>query len=480
MVTSAQTPSMVASVCAVAEAVLYEGYLLYPYRKSSAKNRVRWQFGLLAPRQWIEKDGPVPPTVAGSAESWYQQTECLLEARSDAEIRVRVRCLQLQAKAVQRAEPDGRFTAVEELRIGDRRHLSFDEAVPQEADVAATVGQLLDRERVVDIEIPGGEDVEALADLSGRLIGQVIRRRRPLRAVVRLSARAVPGPYPLIQFCVRTENRDESLPAQAARSEALPASLIAAHSILELDGGSFLSLLEPPEWAALAARACRNVHTFPVLAGAQGARNLILSSPIILYDYPRVAPESPGDLFDAGEIDEILSLRILTLTDDEKREARATDPRAADIVDRVESISDEVLRGLHGTRRGGLAAKAGRSVGDTPPPGDTPWWAPGADASVSPETDSIVIAGRRVARGSRVRLRPRRRGTDAHDMFLAGRAARVEAVLTDVDGSTHLAVTIEDDPAAELYQWYGRYHYFSPEEIEPIEPREPAWMPSKF
>lgn len=193
---------------------------------------------------------------------------------------------------------------------------------------------------------------------------------------------------------------------------------------------------------------------------------LILSSPILMYDHPQVAPESPGDLFDAGEIDEILSLRILTLSDAEKREARATDPRAAAILDRVDDMPPDVLGRLHGTLRdgGGKQEPAPSDAGSE----TLPWWDPGADAAISPATDSIMVAGCRVAKGSRVRLRPRRRGTDAHDMFLAGRTAVVDAVLLDVDGSHHVAVTLDDDPGAELHQWYGRFRYFLPEEIEPL------------
>jgi hypothetical protein len=104
-----------------------------------------------------------------------------------------------------------------------------------------------------------------------------------------------------------------------------------------------------------------------------------------------------------------------------------------------------------------------------------PWWDPGADASVSPETDSVTVAGIPVARGSLVRLWPRRRGTDPQDMFLAGRIARVEAVLCDVDGSRYLAVTPGGDPAAELSRVSGRYRHFRPEEVEPLPgPAQPG------
>ena len=218
-----------------------------------------------------------------------------------------------------------------------------------------------------------------------------------------------------------------------------------------------------------------NLHTFPVLAGENGGRDVVLSSPIIMYDHPGVAPESPGDLHDACEIDEILTLRTMTLTDEEKREARATDPRAKAIVDRADVMPEEVFARLHGAVRSlrpvpddGVEAPA-----DPPAPPDRAprWWDPGADDALSPGSDAVVVDGVRVARGSRVRLRPRTGGTDAHDMFLQGRTARVEAVLLDVDDERHVAVVLDDDPGADLHEWYGRYHYFAPAELTPLIPR---------
>lgn len=472
--TPTKTVSPLARACSVADAILYEGYLLYPYRRSSAKNRVRWQFGVLAPRLWIEAQRTGPETVAGSAEGWHQHSECLLEGSPSTEFRILVRFLQLQVKAVERVVPGGGFEPVDQLSVGDSIHLSFEEAVPRQVESTARLAELLDGERSIDFEIPGGEDIEVVHDRSGNPVGRVIRRRRALGGTLRLSAEAVPAPFPLVRLTTQVENTDSSTDPQTPRGRALSVSMIAAHSLVELEGGSFLSLLDPPEWASAAAKGCTNVRAFPVLAGPGDDRHLVLSSPIILYDHPRVAPESPGDLFDAGEIDEILSLRILTLSDEEKREARATDPRAAAILDRVGAMAPDVLSGLHGTWRGdgepdGLGERDDLGERDAPATSPLPWWDPGADASVSPSTDSIVVAGTSVARGSRVRLHPRRRGTDAHDMFLAGRTASVEAVLLDVDGSRHVAVTLEDDPGAELHQWYGRFRYFLPEEIEPME-----------
>src|SRR4051794_37784554 len=113
------------SARAVADAVLYEGYLLYPYRRSSGKNRVRWQFGVLAPRAWVEARRPVKETVAGSADAWRQRTECLLEAKPGARLWVRLRFLQPQRRSVQRSTADGEFVEVDELEIAGERHLTF-------------------------------------------------------------------------------------------------------------------------------------------------------------------------------------------------------------------------------------------------------------------------------------------------------------------------------------------------------------------
>jgi hypothetical protein len=78
----------------------------------------------------------------------------------------------------------------------------------------------------------------------------------------------------------------------------------------------------------------------------------LLSSPIILYDYPQIAPESAGDLFDGTEIDEILSLRVLTLSEEEKREVRGGDERARAILDRTETLPPEAFAKMHGAIRG--------------------------------------------------------------------------------------------------------------------------------
>ena len=514
------SPGLFEQLGAVADAVLYEGYLLYPYRRSSTKNRVRWQFGVLFPRDWVEADGPVTPGVSGSADSWYQQTECLLRVRrpDSARVRVRVRYLQMQRKQVEEA---GR--PVESLYGDDGTvHLTFDEALPRECEIEVPLGELLRGGRTVTVGAAAGEDVEPLSGDAGR----VVRSREEIRAETAVTAERLSDG--LCRIRVRTTNTAPAPPPRTPRDEALRRALIATHTLLGGDGVEFVSLIDPPADLETPVRACRNEFTFPVLGGEAGDTGpVLLSAPIILPDHPQVAPESPGDLHDAAEIDEILTLRTMLLTDDEKREARATDPRAAAILDRVDTMPQEVFERLHGAVRsltpsGPAAVSADRlpgAVGSPAPSGpaavsadrlpgavgspapsalaaasgdrlphalrppapfapftptasaDRPaWWQEGADDGLSPTTDTVLVDGVPLGGGSRVRLRPRGRGADAQDMFLAGRTAEVAAVFHDVDGSVHLAVTLDDDPAAELNNWYGRFHYFRPDELEPLEP----------
>ncbi|MGW3495947.1 hypothetical protein [Streptomyces sp. NPDC001020] len=482
--------------CAVADAVLYEGYLLYPYRRSSPKNRVRWQFGILAPRAWVEAQGTVVPGVSGSVESWQQQTECLLRAQPGAVVHVRVRYLQVRHRSVERREDDGRYVPVESFEAAGVVHLAFEEAVPREHDLVVPLADLLTGERLFAVGARGGEETEPLAGGAGRLV----HRWYPIEARTTLHAERLTGPGSVHRLRVRTENIDRSTSPGASRDEALRHALVATHTFIGGDGLSFLSSIDPPDEFTAQVAGCVNLHTFPVLAGDEGSDGLVLSAPIILPDHPQVAPESPGDLHDAAEIDEILTLRTLLLTDEEKREARATDPRAAEILDRVETMPPEVFERLHGAVRSlspsparvspsaGCLKTPDRPSADppqapepsthsaarpaeevAPPRTSLPWWQEGADDGLSPATDSVLIDGVAVGGGSRVRLRPRGRGADAQDMFLAGRTALVAAVRQDVDGSPHLAVTLEDDPAAELHRWYGRYLYFRPDEVRPLD-----------
>ena len=441
-------------VRAIADAVLYEGYLLYPYRASSSKNQSRWQFGVL---------GPPRASAESFAEDPDLAFECLLApAAGAATVRPHLRFLQLQTRSVERFVA-GAHVPVAELVVDGLSVLSWEEAV--ECEVALPGYDVSGPAVVTPVEVAGGEEVEPVVDASGETVGRIVRRRLPLRAEVGLDAQPDEG-FTRLSVTVTNTHPGEV----HGKDAAIASSMIGTHVLLVADGVDFVSLLEPPDAALGPAGRCTRRRCFPVLVGPVGSTDVVMGSPIILYDHPEIAEQSAGALFDSTEIDEILSLRVMTMTDAEKAEARATDPRAAAIIDRCDQMSPETLRDLHGVLR-----DPHRAAGPAPGPvatqfdtGDVPWWDPAADESVQPDTDSVVIDGVSVARGSLVRVHPSRRA-DAQDLFFADQVARVTAVLSDVDGSTHVALVLVDDPAADLHEEAGRYFYFAPDELEPLD-----------
>jgi hypothetical protein len=406
----------------VADAVLYEGYVLYPYRASAQKNRSRWQFGVLMPPAHVAAD---------PSEKSMTQAECVFEHSGQPAVEVAARFLQVQRRTA--ATPPG---------TGAATPTTWDEAVEQEIRFTVDDPALLRADSVSQFVIPGGEEHETVGG------EPVSRRRERLTGSVRVRATPLPGPWQAARLTVQVANESAIVPEPATREQALPAALVAVHMIITVSGGAFLSMTDPPEWAREETGRCENIGCWPVLAGPPDSRQVILASPIILPDHPEVAGESPGELYDGTEIDEILTLRTLALTDEEKAEARLTDPRSAALIDRVDAMDPQTMEQLHGTMR-------------------VPWWDPEQDSAVSPGTDSVMVAGRPVAAGSLVTLRPGVRRADAQDMFLHGRAAVVEAVLFDVDDGAYLAVTLADDPDADLRSAHGRFLYFAPDEVEP-------------
>jgi hypothetical protein len=486
-------PAYIEQARQVADAILYEGYLLYPYRASAQKNQERFQFGVLMPPAYRAVDEHEPSSA---------QTECLLECPADASITVVARFLHLQRRTVLAGSPEAGFRPAACLQAGGVEHTPWDEAAECEQEASAPLAELLGGGAETGFTVPGGLEHEDLAGPGGLPAGRLDRQRETLHGVIRMSAERTPGPYGALRVRVVLENRTEPPGPLARRADGLPYALLAAHCLIAVPGGRFLSMTAPPEWAAAEVGRCVNTGTWPVLTGPPDCTELMLSSPVILYDHAEIAAESAGPLFDSTEIDEILTLRTMTLTDAEKREARATDPRAAELLDRLDHLPPEMIERMHGAIRylnpaGGPAGapptgpatvpewteppqeQAARHAGQPPRDprgaaadpavaGQAPWWDPGADSSVSPETDHVMIAGVRVARGSRVRMCPGTRRADAQDLFLAGRIAQVEAVLFDVDGHAHLALLPDDDPDADIQRGQGRFLYFAPDEVEPL------------
>jgi hypothetical protein len=302
----------------IADAILYEGYMLYPYRASAIKNQQRWNFGVLYPRAFAESQ-------VGS-DIWSMQTECLAQtSRETANLSFRLRFLHLLERSAE-----------------DQRAQIWQEGTERDVSIAGL--------KLADLLAHAEQHTFTFAASSER-DGILLRTWEQVEGCIEAQTDALGNGL----FKVRIRVFNTALIDDATRSNrdgALLRSLVSAHTILHLEGGEFISLLEPPGELRDAAAQCRNVGTWPVLVGEDGACDAMLSSSIILYDYPKIAPESAGNLFDGTEIDEILTLRIMTMTDDEKAEMGQVDKRAREILERTESLPPEQLMKMHGALRG--------------------------------------------------------------------------------------------------------------------------------
>ena len=352
----------------LARSVLYDGYLLYPYRPSSLKNAKRWTFGTLYPERWAATQG-------GSDRSRFQ-AQVLYTGAPTASVSLLARFLT--------------------------------EGVETEISLETTVAEAGCK------SFPGGE---------------MVFESTPIAAAA-------------YKLTIALRNTSET------------ADLASAHAVISVSKGELVSMTDPPPALASATSQCVNEGVWPVLIGAPGARDTMLVSPIILPDYPEVAPESGGDLCEATEIEEILTLRILTLTDEEKAEVRASEDRARQILERAESLPAEHLMKLHGTIRG-LA-----------PAGSEPWsaWDSWANRAVA---QTVQVGGRNLNLGDRVRLRPSKRA-DIFDTALDGRIAVIAGIEEDFENRMQIAVVLEDDPGRDLGEMRqtGHRFFFAPEEME--------------
>ncbi len=460
----------------IARAILYEGYNLYPYRPS-VKNRCRWTFGGLVPRSYSE--------AMDGAEAWNMQVQCLLQTPTTGHgtLEVQLRYLHLVQRTIGvlstpcdslPAEGDPDYCAVDSFVLGGVLHQGWQEAVERELTIGPLeIASLSEGPHRQCFTVPASHWCEPLRGCDGRIETVAVRDQGALEGEVEITAEVAAEVLrdPVYRCTVRVFNRTP-LPDAALRSrdEALMQSLVATHAVLAVQGGKFYSLTDPLESLREVTTACRNIGVWPVLVGRPGDDDTMLASPIILYDYPRIAPESPGDLFDGTEIDEILTLRIMTLTEEEKAMAAATDDRTRKMLMRTETLAREQLAGLHGAVRTPSRTEAtAQGIDHLVRPGEV-----ADDPFSQPATvESIMVDETRLRPGDRVRLRPGL-GGDIFDLVLSGKTATIESIEQDFEDRYHVAVTLDDDPGKDLgmARQPGHRFFFKPEEIAPLTEEE--------
>jgi hydrogenase maturation protease len=333
----------------IAQAVLYEGYLLWPYRASSLKNRHRWTIGGVHPEAYGR---------AHDGNPWRMRTECLVEAEPGDTVDVRVRFLHVVTREPHDGGPahGARPAPGEEAQ---ERELSLPGLIldelphhPARTTIDIPAGHRGDAQACADERRAEPDGTRAdpdgtRADPDGLPVEPVAHAWEALCGRIEVAARRLrPGLFRITAEVVNTTPWPGG-----TRADAMRRALVSAHIVLHSPAARFVSLMDPPDGLREHAAGCRNEGVWPVLAGPEGDRHTVLAAPIILYDHPRIAPESPGDLFDATEIDQLLTLSVLALSDQEQQEIRDGDPRGREILDRCAALTQDDLMRLHGLMR---------------------------------------------------------------------------------------------------------------------------------
>ncbi|MDB6017375.1 MAG: hypothetical protein JWR19_1864 [Pedosphaera sp.] len=438
----------------VVDAVLYEGYILYPYRASSKKNQQRFTFGRVYPQAYsVAQDG---------VEPFVMQTECLARCQTESPVlEIRIRFLHPMAREVGSLSNPGpglngsaasSFQVVPALRVDGDVFQTWQEAVEREVKLPPLqLSQSLPSRRDIPFSFPASQVMEPIRDQRGCTVGMMRRRQEAIEGRVEIVAEPVAAE--VFKISARILNQTPVAAEELEKQDViLMRTFASTHTILRIAGGEFISLMDPPSAWQPAANRCQNIGTWPVLVGDEekGERDTLLSSPIILADYPRIAPESSGNLFDGTEIDEILTLRIMTMTEEEKREMRLVDEHARRLLERTEGMGEDHLLKMHGVMR------ANRSFDENV-------------FGTSTRLEGVSVNEVYLQAGNLVRIRPKGRA-DVMDMALAGKTAMIEAVELDAEGRVHLAVVLQDDPGKDLglLRQPGHRFFYGVDEIEPL------------
>jgi hydrogenase maturation protease len=315
----------------IVDSVLYEGYLLYPYRRA-IKNLKRFTFGGIYPAESQE--------VATGAERSMLRARCLVVGPESLQVANEARFLHLIER-----QADG----------NDRWHESVERRVPCDA---VSIVELCRRPRRHPVEFKERhwEQIEPCEDGSQKM---VVRRQLAIRGELMSEVTRLRDDIYLLSVSIVNNSITSSLntasPAKHNPScdcgESLLQSFLSTHLLLHVTGGQFVSRIDPPEIYSNLCDTDTRDGLWPVLLGESGQHDTMLCSPIILYDYPQIAPESCGDYFDATEIDEMLTLRIMTLSDEEKRDVARLDERGRALLNRTQESCRQQLAKLHGTTR---------------------------------------------------------------------------------------------------------------------------------
>ncbi len=291
----------------IARAILYEGYILFPYRPTPLTPQQRVDVGVVVPASADAEQGP---TQIG--------TQCLIQATLGDAVYIHLRFLHLCT----RHDADGVWEEASERSV------------------------------IVSVDL---DDIGVRDSFHWPGCREASRSQETLRADVDVLVDTIANLTDVFRLTVLVTNTTPLSPGASDRASVLRHSLVSTHLVLEAPDGAFVSFVDPPSDLAAAAVTCKPCGLWPVLIGDPGSHDAMLAAPVMLADYPRVASGSDADFLDGTELDEMLVLRILALTDEEKARMRCGDDKARRLLERAERLTAEEILALPGAGRASLS-----------------------------------------------------------------------------------------------------------------------------
>lgn len=326
----------------ITHTLLYEGYALFPYHRSAVKNQKPVPFGVVFPQHYNSYNEHAHSGI---------RAQCIVTGSEDPLVNISVRFLHLKKTELLERLVQGNgihdFTPVTDLDVNGKSYQAGWQTIERTISTGdLPVSQFLKSGKVFFIEFDKMYDSKSIYYEGGEVAAKQINSVSEIRGAVSIEAAQIENIHNAFRIAIHITNTTPVEHAESVtRDDILSQSFLSTHTILQTKNGEFISQQNPPEKWRAAMEENKNINTWPILIDENNTT--LLASPIILYDYPRINPQSSGDLFDSTEIEEALLLHVGVLSDDEKKRIARSDEKLQTMLNKVSQITPEEFINFH-------------------------------------------------------------------------------------------------------------------------------------
>ena len=327
----------------LARTLLYEGYSLFPYHRNAIKNQKPIPFGVVYPNDYHSFNEHAHAEMV---------TDCIVSGDKNLEININVRFLHLIKTEILKKEisesKEDNFVSVYELNSNEGLYQSGWQTIERKISSGdLLVAHLTGEIKFLPFSFEKEFESKNIQDGNGKIVGKKIITVLPVEGTVLIKAIPLENMENVFRIIVFITNNTPVINAEnVSRDEIFCQSFLSTNTILNASNGEFISLQNPGEKWERIIEQCKNKGTWPILIDENNTT--LLSSPIIVYDYPKINPKSKGDLFDSLEIEEALMLHFTVMSDEEKQKIAQSDEKLRSMLNKVSQVTPDEIISLHG------------------------------------------------------------------------------------------------------------------------------------